>query len=227
LLFVTRLDTGAPVAAANVSLVRLDNSIYWRGTTGADGIAMAPNTPLRGAEDWCGSLHRDREKDGDVAYVGSDWNEGISPWEFGTGVNLNEAAPLLRGSVFTDRGCIAFGEEVTSRRFSAERAVRHPLLQPGTSVLVTIRDAQNRRVDERVIKVTPGAAPTGRSRCRRTARSGTTRSAPSWNRLVETQNAEQRGARGDAPDPGEDEYVRWKNGHGSFLVAAYRRRTSG
>jgi hypothetical protein len=25
------------------------------------------------------------EKDGDIAYVGSDWNEGISPWDFGTG----------------------------------------------------------------------------------------------------------------------------------------------
>ena len=52
------------------------------------------------------------EKDGDLAYVGSDWNEGILPWNFGTGVDLDEGEPLLRGSVFTDRGVYRLGEEV-------------------------------------------------------------------------------------------------------------------
>ncbi len=153
LLFVTRLDTGAPVAGARVSLVRLDNSIYWRGTTGPDGIAIAPDTPLRGADSWWRfAFIATAEKDGDFAYVGSDWNEGISPWEFGTGVNLNEAAPLLRGSVFADRGVYRLGEDVHVKailRQNTPSGIR--LLQPGTSVFVTVRDGQNRRVDERVV----------------------------------------------------------------------------
>ena len=76
-----------------------------------------------------------------VAYVGSDWNEGISPWEFGTGVNLNEAAPLLRGSVFTDRGVYRLGEEVHFKailRQNTPTGIR--MLAAGTAVLVTIRD---------------------------------------------------------------------------------------
>ena len=28
------------------------------------------------------------EKDGDVAYAGSDWNDGILPWEFGIDLDL-------------------------------------------------------------------------------------------------------------------------------------------
>jgi hypothetical protein len=34
------------------------------------------------------------------------------PWDFGTNVNLRERDPLLRGSVFTDRGVYRLGEEV-------------------------------------------------------------------------------------------------------------------
>src|SRR5262249_45620489 len=113
LVFVTRLDNGAPVAAANVAIVRTDSSVFWRGTTGPDGVALAPNTPLRDAENWERfSFIVMAEKDGDVAYTASDWNEGISPWEFGTGVNLYEASPLLRGTVFTDRGVYRLGEEI-------------------------------------------------------------------------------------------------------------------
>ena len=44
--------------------------------------------------------------------VGSDWNEGITPWEFGVSFNLNQAQPMLRGTVFTDRGVYRLGEEV-------------------------------------------------------------------------------------------------------------------
>ena len=94
------------------------------------------------------------EKDGDVAYVGSDWNEGISPWEFGTGLNLRESAPLLRGSVFTDRGVYRLGEEIHFKailRHNAPDGVR--LLPAGTPVFVTVRDSQNRVVDERTVRV--------------------------------------------------------------------------
>lgn len=227
LLFVTRLDNGTPVAGANVSLVRLDNSIYWRGTTGPDGIAMAPNTPLRDAEDWWQfAFIATAEKDGDFAYVGSDWNEGISPWEFGTGVNLNEAAPLLRGTVFTDRGVYRLGEEVHFKailRQNAPSGIR--LLQPGMSVLVTTRDGQNRRVDERTIKVTPWSS----AEWTLTLPQDGTLGNYSIRAILESdrpkpKTPEERRARGDAPDPGEDEYVpSEKTVSGSFLVAAYRR----
>ena len=94
------------------------------------------------------------EKDGDVAYVGSDWNEGISPWEFGTGINLVESAPLLRGTVFTDRGVYRLGEEIHLKAILRHNAPSGIALLPaGTPVIITVRDSQNRVVDERTVRV--------------------------------------------------------------------------
>ena len=47
LVFVTRLDTAAPVPGARVSIVQPDGKTLWTGTTGADGVAIAPETRLR------------------------------------------------------------------------------------------------------------------------------------------------------------------------------------
>ena len=109
LVFVTRLDTGEPVGSARVSIVRRDHQVFWRGTTNAEGIAIAPNPPLSNAR-----RPGERafivmaEKDGDVAYVGSDWVEGLSPWEFDVEFNLSEAEPQFRGTVFADRAFPSF-----------------------------------------------------------------------------------------------------------------------
>src|SRR5262249_24334611 len=113
LVFVTALDTGAPVPGADVSIIRLDNSVAWSGRTSADGVGMAPAMTLRNPRNfWKFNFIVTAAKDGDVAYVGSDWNEGIEPFAFGMPFNLNEAQPLLRGTVFSDRGVYKLGEEV-------------------------------------------------------------------------------------------------------------------
>lgn len=226
LVFVTRLDTGAPVAGANVSIVRLDNRVFWRGTTGADGIAIAPETPLRSPDDWWKfEFLVTAEKDGDVAYAGSDWHEGISPWDFGTGLNLNEAAPLLRGTVFTDRGVYRLGEEVHLKailRHNAANGVR--LLPGGTPVVVTVRDSQDRLVDERTIRVTSWSS----AEWTMTLPENGTLGNYSLRAILESDRPKPKAPEDRQRDvePGErdDEYVRdEKSVHGSFLVAAYRR----
>src|SRR5262249_46024703 len=129
--------------------------IFWRGTTGADGIVIVPDTPLRDPDElWQLAFIVTAEKDGDVAYTGSDWNEGIWPWDFGTGINLHEAGPMLRGTGFTDRGVYRLAEDVHFKavlRHNTNSGVR--LLPAGTPVVITVRDPQNRLVDERTIKV--------------------------------------------------------------------------
>ena len=62
-----------------------DGKAMWTGTTGADGVAIAPQTRLRDPRNWYEfAFLVMAEKDGDVAYVGSDWNDGILPWEYGS-----------------------------------------------------------------------------------------------------------------------------------------------
>ena len=226
LVLVTRLDNGTPVPGARVSIVRPDNSTHWSGTTGADGVAIAPTTPLRNPDNWWEfAFIVMAEKDGDVAYVGSDWNEGISPWEFGTGVNLVEAAPLLRGTVFTDRGVYRLGEEVHLKavlRHNSPTGIR--LLPPATPVIITVRDSQNRIVEERTVRVNDWSSAEWTMRLPADGALGNY----SLRALLESDrpkpaaaNAQRRG--GEDPDSEHDYRLYQKSVRGSFLVAAYRR----
>ncbi len=217
MIFVTRLDSGEPVSAARVSIVQRDNQVFWRGTTNADGIVIAPNTPLRSSRrPWELAFIVLAEKDGDVAYVGSDWTEGISSWEFGIRTDLGEAAPVLRGSVFTDRGVYRLGEQVHVKailRTDTNRGIQ--LLPAGTQVYVTLRDSQYREVETRTIRLNE------------------------WSSADWTMNLPAGGALGNyllearldrlrtptAPvNPEEEQGENYRRRvTGSFLVAAYRR----
>jgi uncharacterized protein YfaS (alpha-2-macroglobulin family) len=225
LIFVTRLDTGAPVPGAGVSIVRTDNTTFWRGTTDANGVALAPESRLRGYDWWEFAFVVIAEKDGDVAYVGSDWNEGISPWEFGTGVNLREREPMLRGSVFTDRGVYRLGEEVHVKailRHNTPAGIR--LLPEGTPVLMTVRDTRNRLVDERVVRLTPWSSAEWTLTLPEDGALGnySLRAVLESDRPKPKTPDERRP--GVTPSPEDDEYVAYeKTVRGSFLVAAYRR----
>jgi uncharacterized protein YfaS (alpha-2-macroglobulin family) len=226
LVFVTRLDTGAPVAGAKVSIVRVDNRVFWTGVTGPDGTVLAPSTPLRDADDWWKfSFLVTAEKDGDVAYAGSDWNEGIQPWEFDIPYNLNEASPLLRGTVFTDRGVYKLGEEV---RFKAVLRSNTPdgirLLPAGTPIFVSIRDGQDRSVDGRTLKVNAWSS----AEWTMTLPPEGTLGNYNIRVMREADRPKPRTAAqlrpGETPGTAADEYVPYfKVVDGSFLVAAYRR----
>ena len=217
LIFVTRLDTGDPVAGARVSIVQRDNRVFWRGTTNADGIVIAPDTPLRSSRrPWELSFIVLAEKDGDVAYVGSDWTEGISSWEFGIRTDLGEAAPVLRGSVFTDRGVYRLGEQVHVKailRADTSRGIQ--LLPAGTEVYVTLRDSQYREVETRPIKLNEWSSADWTFTVPAAGALG--------NYLLEARLDRPRPPAGPANPEAEpaDNYRRRVTG--SFLVAAYRR----
>lgn len=169
-ILVTRLDNAQPVEGAKVSIRDRANKVFWSGTTDANGIAVAPNTDLRRRkekpknqqEEWewswwpLGELHFAviAEKDGDVAYVGSDWNEGITPWEFRVNYDVAEADPQLRGTIFADRGVYKLGEEVHFKLIArADTPEGMQLLQPDTEVEVTLRDSHSRDIDTRTVRV--------------------------------------------------------------------------
>ena len=113
LVFVTRLDNGQPVPGARVTIINTENKQLWQATSDAQGLALSPALPLRKPNvPYRFSFLVTAEKDGDVAYVGSNWNEGIQAWDFGHSYQLWEATDVLRGSVFTDRGVYKPGEQV-------------------------------------------------------------------------------------------------------------------
>jgi uncharacterized protein YfaS (alpha-2-macroglobulin family) len=227
LVFVTRLDTAAPVPAARVSILNLENQTVWSGTTGADGVAVAPKTPtLRDPDRWWRlSFVVTAEKDGDVAYVGSDWTEGITPWEFGSYFDLDQAQPMLRGTVFTDRGVYRLGEEVRLKailRHNTPQGIR--LLAAGTSVLLSVRDGQDRPIAERTVAVNAWSSAEWTLTLPGEGNLGTysIRAILESDKPVAKKPEELRP--GDEPGPAADNEVPYEKAvRASFLVAAYRR----
>lgn len=229
LVFVTRLDNGAPVAGAKVTLVTLDNTQLWTGTTNADGIAQSPPLALRKPDtDWSDlAFLVTAEKDDDVAYACSNWNEGIEPWSFDTRYNIWEATDILRGSVFTDRGVYKPGEEV---HFKA--ILRHDtptgisMLVAGTPLQLTITDARGKTVDHRTVTATRWSStewtwtiPTGAAMGNYSIRVRTGASGAPGASGAGATGAGAAGASGAEDRPGD-----WlKAISGDFLVAAYRK----
>ena len=136
---------------------RSKNQVAWTGTTNADGVAIAPALPLRGPKRWYETKFEflvTAEKDGDIAYLGSDWTEGIDPWEFGINYDSAEQHSLLRGTVFADRGVYRLGEEVHYKailRHDTASGIKVP--DAGTTVYVSVRDSQDREIDQREVKL--------------------------------------------------------------------------
>ncbi|MFA6958175.1 MAG: MG2 domain-containing protein [Thermoanaerobaculia bacterium] len=200
LVFVTRLDDGKPVAGANVAIRSRDNKLLWSGTTGADGVIIAPNTDYRDEEDyWKIQFIVTAEKDGDFAYVGSDWDEGISGWEFGLNYSRYTAKPMLRGAVFADRGVYKPGEEVHLKAiFRSDTAGGMKLLPSGSAVKITVTDSMGEEVDARDVKLGEFSSAEWTMDIKKSASLG------DWS--INASAADQRGEI-----------------YGSFLVASYRR----
>jgi hypothetical protein len=221
LVFVTRLDSGEPVAAADVSIVRLDNSVAWSGKTGADGIALAPALTLRAPGNfWKFSFIVTAAKDGDVAYVGSDWHEGVEPFFFGNRYDLNEARPLLRGTVFSDRGVYKLGEEVHVKAIlrSDTPAGIQPIAS-GTPLHVLLKDARDKVVDRRTVTMNAWSAAEWVTKLPADSALGDYRLAVSLEKAA-LEPEPRKPEEFDDPDyePPDSKVVR-----GGFLVAAYRR----
>ncbi|MBI2214988.1 MAG: Ig-like domain-containing protein [Acidobacteria bacterium] len=200
LVFVTRLDDGKPVAGANVAIRSRENKVLWSGTTEVDGVAIAPNTDFRGEDDyWKIQFIVTAEKDGDFAYVGSDWDEGINGWEFGIDYSRLTAKPMLRGAVFADRGVYKPGEEVHFKAIlRSDTAAGMKLLAPDTKVAIVVTDSVGEEVDRRDVTLSEWSSAEWTMQIKKTAALG------DWSIMAATP--EQHG-----------------NIYGNFLVASYRR----
>ncbi len=231
LVFVTRLDTGDAVGGAQVSIIDKTNHTFWTGATDTSGLVLAPNTRLRDPKrPDAFAFIVTAEKDGDVAYVGSNWNEGIQSWDFGLPYSLHEAEPILRGSVFADRGVYRLGEEVHLKailRQDTPDGIR--LLAARTPVSITVRDSRSKIVDKRDIQMNDWSTAEWTMTVPADGALGsysvTARMKSPATAADKTNNNDTDGK----DDDGDSDQERWtwegsiRRVYGSFLVAAYRR----
>jgi len=121
LVWVTHLDSGKPVADAEVAVRDCGNTIYAKGRTDASGMfRIAQELPdsnrLPGCiEEYDKQLFVTASKAGDFSFLLSDWGEGISPWRF----NLFQGhwqGPYAAHAVL-DRSLFRAGEEIGLKLF--------------------------------------------------------------------------------------------------------------
>jgi alpha-2-macroglobulin len=222
LVFVTRLDSGAPVPGADVSIIKLDNSVAWSGRTDEHGLALAPQLKLRHASrSWEFRFIVTAAKDGDVAYVGNDWTEGIEPYEFGNPFDLNEAEPLLRGTAFTDRGVYKLGEEIHVKAILRRDTPSGIELVPtATNVYVAVRDSQNKVIDRRTVATNAWSSTEWTLRLPATGALGNYQVLAT----LDKETLEERAPKPRREDDEDEHPQEWRKVvRGGFLVAAYRR----
>ena len=190
-----------------------DNTTFWRGTTGADGIAVAPDTPLRDLDDWSEVRVRRHGREGRRHRLRRQRLERghLRPGTSAPASTCASAIRMLRGSrvhrprrLPPRRGGAPQGDPARrTRRTACAAAARAPVFDRACA----IAEGRDRRqahdpdvaVEQRGVDADAARrrAPSAATRCRRCSRPTSRRPAPtcSTRRRV----------------------------NGSFLVAAYRR----
>lgn len=120
LVWVTRLDLGTPVAAAQVAVRDCKGREFARATTDRQGMALIP----RGLPDprntrWDCPLMVSARAGDDLAFALSDWDEGIETWRFGL-PELWDTDKRLAHSVL-DRVLLRPGDTVHMKHFLRDR----------------------------------------------------------------------------------------------------------
>lgn len=124
LVWVTSLDRGKPVEAAEVAVHDCNGQRLWNGRTDPNGLARADQafdvrTDNCLVDQGLYVTARKADADGtvDLAFVFSDWHEGIEPWRFNVPTGRG-AEPELRVHTVFDRTLLRAGETVSMKHYA-------------------------------------------------------------------------------------------------------------
>ena len=122
LVWVTTLDTGKPVADAEVRISGCDGSSQWQGKTDSQGRALVDHALRSPACKGSQFLFASARLNGDYSFVRSDWNEGIENWRFGV-ETWGETGDFKIHSVL-DRSLFRPGQTVSFKHIARSRNSR-------------------------------------------------------------------------------------------------------
>lgn len=159
LVWVTQLDSGAPVSGAQIRIHDCKGALLWQGQSAGGGIAKLAQLPAREALPNC---YEERGNDSgidwaeyyatpalsaldsgllvtastgaDFAFVHSNWNEGIQPWRFN--LPSERGAGPLQAHTILDRSLLRAGETVH---------MKHVLRQRGLAGLLNVPESERPR----------------------------------------------------------------------------------
>lgn len=145
LVWVTALDSGQPVADADVAILRCDGTRIRQGKTDAQGLWHSEGAVP--ADDYCEDTgqsgvfvtarlladHPAAYGQADFAFAWSGWNEGIEPWRFDVPTSRSPVPDQVAHAVL-DRSLLRAGETLSVKLFLRD-LTRAGLSNPPTDCL--------------------------------------------------------------------------------------------
>jgi len=119
LVWVTALNTGKPVANAEVRVSSCDGKEQWRGKTDNLGRAFIDKSLANPSYQNNSFIFASARLGEDYSFVRSDWNEGIEPWRFGV-ETWGETSDFTIHTVF-DRTLFRAGQTVSMKHLARSR----------------------------------------------------------------------------------------------------------
>ncbi|MEM8863057.1 MAG: Ig-like domain-containing protein, partial [Chloroflexota bacterium] len=99
--WLTSLESAAPIAGQEVVLYDESFNVVSSAVTNAEGIASMTGLELETG--WGGTYYALVNSDTHTAAAITNWNEGVSPWDFGIRADYYSYNNNLRGYIYTDR----------------------------------------------------------------------------------------------------------------------------
>lgn len=152
LVWAMDISGGVPVAGVPIHLVDQNWATLASGRTDKDGLFQTaikrPAAPGKGVP----QLFALAEAEGNPSAVGSEWSEGIRPYEFGIPMDYSESP--LRGYLYTDRPVYRPGQKVLFKGIVRnDEDARYSLPPAGTELELDINDSQGRKVQSSRVKL--------------------------------------------------------------------------
>jgi len=149
MIWMTNLQSGVPMPQAGVQIYDENFNRVGQGTTDADGI-LALDTPHR--SDIWGLRYAVADSNGVFGVALSEWDEGISPWEFNQPSNFNYDDFTLY--MYTDRPLYRPGQEVFFKGVLRNKKDVTYSLPSATTVHITITNDQGETISAQDAPVT-------------------------------------------------------------------------
>lgn len=125
LIYLTEIETAAPIEGALVEIRDDFNQVFWRGETDSDGLVRTPGWKALGIKareegqkprQWVFA-----RKGEDVVSINSHWETGVYPYQFGINYDWAPLPQKLAGYLFSERGLYRPGEEVHLKAIVREK----------------------------------------------------------------------------------------------------------
>jgi uncharacterized protein YfaS (alpha-2-macroglobulin family) len=159
LVWAVDLYSGKPEKNLKIGVYSIDGQLQYSGRTDNDGL-FKRNVDLKEFQttnnDWQPEFWVTAETDDDFAFVASNWNEGMDPWNFGLSSDFR--SPMspenrLDSFIYTERDAYRPGDTVYFKGILRLRDKAGVFSLPNQQVLVTVSDSSFNEVYNKTMKL--------------------------------------------------------------------------